>query len=87
MTNLNQAARRVLAVLGGALLAGARLVAEDLPEALMLGGAAALVHGVRIELGPGPAWIVGGLLALGAGWRLGRPQPPPRRSPQGVGRG
>ena len=93
MTNLTHAARRLLAVLGGALLAVARTVADQVPEALLLGGASALVYGVRLELGAGPAWIVGGVLALVAGWRLGRPQPQAPgaarglRGAQGVARG
>ena len=48
---------------------------DQIPEAFLLGGAAAVTYGVsRLSVPAG--WIVGGLLALLAGWRLGRPTNP-----------
>jgi len=41
---------------------------------LLLGGACALTYGIAQIYVPA-AWIAGGLLALGLGWRLGRPVP------------
>lgn len=45
---------------------------DQVPEALMLGGSAAITYGVAsVSLPAG--WITGGVLALVAGVRLGRP--------------
>jgi len=48
---------------------------DQMPEAFLLGGATAVTYGVsRLSVPAG--WIVGGLLALLVGWRLGRPISP-----------
>jgi hypothetical protein len=44
------------------------------PEFLLLGGATALVYGAWQVYHPA-GWIVGGVLAVVAGWRLGRTAP------------
>lgn len=45
---------------------------DQIPEAFLLGGAAAVTYGVsRLNVPAG--WIAGGFLALFTGWRLGRP--------------
>ena len=63
---------------GHAILAIARaagtFAGDQVPEALLLGGACALTYGIAQIYVPA-AWIAGGLLALGLGWRLGRPVP------------
>jgi len=46
---------------------------DHLADVLLLGGAAAVTYGAAL-IYPQAGWIVGGLLALGAGWRLGRSQ-------------
>jgi hypothetical protein len=61
---------------GHALWATARaagsFAGEQIPEALLLGGACALTYGIAQIYVPA-AWIAGGLLLLLVGWRLGRP--------------
>jgi len=63
---------------GHALWATARaagsFAGDQVPEALLLGGACALTYGVAQIYVPA-GWIAGGLLALGLGWRLGRRLP------------
>jgi hypothetical protein len=63
---------------GHALWATARaagsFAGDQLPEALLLGGACALTYGIAQIYVPA-AWIAGGLLLLLVGWRLGRPVP------------
>ena len=54
--------------------AAGRFANEQIPEVLLLGGAAALTYGIAQIYVP-VAWIVAGTLALVAGWRLGRPVP------------
>ena len=67
---------------GHAILAIARgagaFAGEQVPEALLLGGACALTYGIAQIYVPA-AWIAGGLLAFLAGWRLGRPAPEVKR--------
>lgn len=48
---------------------------DQVPEVLLLSGAAATVYGVWQVYRPA-GWIAAGLLALAAGWRLGRPPAP-----------
>lgn len=59
-------------------LAGARWAADQVPEGLLIGGAAAVAYGAWQVFHPA-GWIVGGLLAVIAGWRLGRPVPEVKR--------
>jgi len=65
------------AILAIARAAG-RFAGEQIPEALLLGGACALTYGIAQIYVPA-AWIAGGLLAFLAGWRLGRPAPEVKR--------
>jgi hypothetical protein len=58
--------------------AAGRFAGEQVPETLLLGGACALTYGIAQIYVPA-AWIAGGLLALGLGWRLGRPVPEVKR--------
>jgi hypothetical protein len=58
--------------------AAGRFAGEQIPEALLLGGACALTYGIAQIYVPA-AWIAGGLLAFLAGWRLGRPAPEVKR--------
>lgn len=46
-------------------------IASFLPDALLLAGAAAVIRGCWI-VAPPLGWIVGGALAIFAGWRLAR---------------
>ena len=54
----------------GAVAVGHWAVGQ-IPEALLLGGAVAITYGVASVYRPA-GWVIGGLLALAAGWRLGR---------------
>lgn len=58
--------------LGKVAIAGVRWAADQVPEVLLLGGAAAMSYGAWQVYRPA-GWIAGGLLMLAAGWRLGRP--------------
>lgn len=64
--------------LGGLMWRAARAIAlwagRQVPEALLLGGAVGVVYGAWQVYHPA-GWIVGGVLAVVAGWRLGRTVP------------
>jgi hypothetical protein len=64
--------------LGGLVWRAARAIAlwagRQVPEALLLSGAAAVVYGAWQVYHPA-GWIVGGALAVAVGWRLGRTAP------------
>jgi hypothetical protein len=70
----------------GFLLLAAWLL-DQVPEALLFGGAAAITYGVALTFRPGPAWITGGVLAIVFGWRLGRSSVAPTAPPTGGQRG
>jgi hypothetical protein len=63
--------RTGVAKLRRALVTTCKWLGAQVPEALLLGGAAAVTYGVGSMYRPA-GWVVGGLLALAAGWRLGR---------------
>lgn len=63
--------RAGLAKLRRGAVAATRWLVGQVPEALLLGGAAAITYGVASVYRPA-GWVMGGLLALAAGWRLGR---------------
>jgi len=46
-------------------------VAAQIPDALMVGGAAAVSYGVGLVYAPG-GWIVSGVFLLVAGWMLAK---------------
>jgi hypothetical protein len=48
--------------------------ADQVPEVLLLGGAGAVTYGAAQVYRPA-GWLVGGLLAVVLGWRLGRSVP------------
>lgn len=65
------AARAIGRALWATARAAGRFSGEQLPEAFLLGGAGAITYGIA-QIHVPAAWIAGGVLALGLGWRLGR---------------
>jgi hypothetical protein len=62
---------RVRAALIDATSSGLKNLAGVLPDVLLLAGAAAVIRGCWI-VAPPLGWVVGGALAIFAGWRLAR---------------
>jgi hypothetical protein len=85
MTNAKAIAKTLTGRVGKGVRAGARVAGaagrwalDQVPDILILGGATAVTYGTWTIARPA-GWIVGGLLALGIGWRLGRaPEEKPR---------
>lgn len=73
-----RATKWTMRALGRAARAAGTFAFEQLPEAFLLGGAGAITYGIA-QIHVPAAWIAGGLLALGLGWRLGRPVPEVKR--------
>lgn len=69
-------------IVGALMWRAARAIAlwagRQVPEALLLGGVGAVVYGAWQVYHPA-GWVVGGALALVAGWRLGRTAPEVKR--------
>ena len=66
-----RATRWTIHAFGRAVRATGTFAWEQLPEAFLLGGAGAITYGIA-QIHVPAAWIAGGVLALGLGWRLGR---------------
>lgn len=70
-THLRAGLAKALSSFWSGARAAFRWAADQVPEVLLLGGAAAITYGAA-QVYRAAGWLVGGVLALLLGWRLGR---------------